>query len=78
MTVQTSLQYLGAVQVEVCFEHIPGEPAGNRWSGTDCPATNDDVVVTGVMIQGEEVDRSFFAPALVEKWENMIQLEMMQ
>lgn len=73
----TSLQYLGAAEVLVCFEHIPGEPPGRRGSSTDGPATPDAVAITGVMLNGEEIDASFFAPALVEKWSHLIQLEML-
>lgn len=69
---QTSTQSLGEAEVEVCYEHIPGQPAGRRGSSTDGPAIADDVIVTGVMINGWEVDRSLFAPALVEKWEALI------
>ena len=78
MTNLTSLQHLGAAEVLVCFEHVAGEPAGRRQTGTDGPATTDSVIVTGVMLQGEEVDASFFADALVEKWENLILLEQRQ
>jgi len=78
VTVLTSLQYLGALNVLVCFEHTPGEPEGKRESPSDGPATPDSVIVTGVMLQGEEIDASLFAPALLEKWENLILAEMRQ
>lgn len=67
-----SLQSFGEAQVEVCYDYDPGEPEGRRGSATDGPATPASVFVTGVMIQGVEVDRSLFAPQLVEKWEHQI------
>lgn len=78
MTALTSLQPFGGINVLVCFEHIPGEPEGKRGSPSDGPATPDSVIVTGVMLQGEEIDASLFAPALVEKWQNLILLEVRQ
>lgn len=72
----TSPQYFGALDVLVYFEHIPGEPEGKRGSTSDGPATPDSVIVTGVMLQGEEIDASLFAPALVEKWRDLILMEV--
>jgi hypothetical protein len=78
MSSLTSLQPIGETEVLVCFEYTPAEPEGKRGTTTDCPASPASVAVTGVMLNGEEIDHSFFAPAVVQKWENLIQLEMMQ
>lgn len=74
----TSQKPLGETEVLVTFEYTPVVPAGRRGSPTDSPAEPASVIVTGVMINGVEVDRSFFADGIVQKWERAIELEMME
>ena len=71
----TSLQPFGSTELLVCFEFDPGEPAGKRGSSSDGPATPATVIVTGALMDGEEQDASLFAPAMVEKWANLILAE---
>lgn len=71
MSDRTSLQPLDGAKVLVVFEVEPGEPADDIH-----PATPQTVIVTGFMVNGEEVSCDHIQPWVIEQWETLIAEEL--
>jgi len=55
----TSLQPLGPVNVLVCYSLLP----------------DNEILAEGILIEGEFLSSSYFAPEVVENWEALISKE---